>query len=439
MPVKKGLKMLVIGAGGREHAIVWKLSQNPRVKRIYCAPGNGGIGQHAQIVNIGVEDIKALATFAEEKEIDLTVVGPEASLVQGIVDEFHKRSLAIFGPSKQAAQLEGSKVFAKQLMRKLGVPTAEFEVFDDPEDAKYYIKQTGVPLVVKADGLCAGKGAIIASTLGEALGAVALIMEDRIFGEAGRRVVIERFLHGEEASILAFSDGEHLLLLDSCQDHKRAFDEDKGPNTGGMGAYSPAPVVNEQMLALIKDQIMQPVVKGMAQRGTPFVGILYAGVMLTEQGPQVLEFNVRFGDPETQAVLPRLKTDLVELIEATINERLDEVHLDWDSRPCVCVALASGGYPGNYEKGKVIAGLEEVEKLPDTFVFHAGTRKLIEATPQPRYLTDGGRVLNVAALGDDVKGAIDRAYEAVGKIHFDGVHYRKDIGQRALTHPVRGR
>ena len=439
MPVRKGLKVLVVGGGGREHALVWKLAQNPRVKRIYCAPGNGGIEQHAQTVNIGVEDIKALAAFAEEKEVELTIVGPEASLVQGIVDEFHKRSLPIFGPTKQAAQLEGSKVFAKQLMRKLGIPTAEFEIFDDPEDAKYYIKQVGVPLVVKADGLCGGKGAIVAHTQGEALGAVALMMEDKIFGEAGRRVVVERFLNGEEASILAFSDGEHLLLLDSSQDHKRAFDEDKGPNTGGMGAYSPAPVVSEQALAAINEQILQPLVKGMAQRGTPFVGILYAGLMMTEQGPFVLEFNVRFGDPETQAILPRLRSDLVDLIDATLNERLDEVHLEWDPRPCVCVVLASGGYPANYGKGKVINGLEEPEKLPDTLIFHAGTRKVIEAASPPRYLTDGGRVLNVVALGDDTKVAIDRAYEAVGKIQFDGMQYRRDIGQRALAHPVRSR
>ncbi|WP_457570370.1 phosphoribosylamine--glycine ligase [Desulfurobacterium sp.] len=421
------MKVLVIGSGGREHALTWKISKSDRVKEIFAIPGNPGIAQLAKCITIDPTDIKAVADFAEREKIDITVVGPEAPLVAGIVDEFESRGLKIFGPSKEAARLEGSKAFSKEMMKAFGVPTAEFQIFDNPEDAKAYIKEKGAPIVVKADGLAAGKGVVVAQTVEEALEAIDKIMVDRVFGDAGSKVVVEECLKGEEASYLVISDGERYIPLAPAQDHKAVFDGDKGPNTGGMGAYSPAPVLSPELEEEVKKRVIEPMLKGMAERGTPFKGILYAGIMVTEdKGIQVLEFNVRFGDPEAQVILRRMQTDLVELCEKTIEGNLPE-KIDWDERTAICVVLASKGYPGKYEKGKVITGIEEAEKIDDVVVFHAGT-----AIKDGKLVTNGGRVLNVTAMGKDIREAIDNVYRAVSKIHFDGMHYRKDIGAKAL-------
>ncbi len=420
------MKVLVVGSGGREHAIVWKVAQSPYVEKIYCAPGNPGIGQLAECVNIKPTDVKKLADFAEEKGINLTIVGPEAPLVEGIVDEFEKRGLRIFGPSKSAARLEGSKVFAKEMMKKWGVPTADFKVFDNPEEAKAYIKEKGAPIVVKADGLAAGKGVTVAKTVEEALEAIDRIMVEKVFGDAGNRVVIEECLEGEEASYLVVTDGENFIPLATAQDHKAVFDGDRGPNTGGMGAYSPAPVLSEEMEKEVQEKVIKPILKGMKEEGYPFKGILYAGLMVTKDGVKVLEFNVRFGDPEAQVILRRLKTDLVEVCTSVINGKLVE-NLDWIPETSICVVLASKGYPGKYEKGKEITGIEEAEKLDSVVVFHAGT-----AVKDGKLVTNGGRVLNVTALGKDIVEARENVYKAVEKIHFDGMHYRKDIGEKAL-------
>ena len=420
------MKVLVVGSGGREHAIVWKVAQNPYVEKIYCAPGNPGIGQLAECVNIKPTDVKKLADFAEEKGINLTIVGPEAPLVKGIVDEFEKRGLRIFGPSKSAARLEGSKVFAKEMMKKWGVPTADFKVFDNPEEAKAYIREKGAPIVVKADGLAAGKGVTVAKTVEEALEAIDKIMVEKVFGDAGNRVVIEECLEGEEASYLVVTDGENFIPLATAQDHKAVFDGDRGPNTGGMGAYSPAPVLSEEMEKEVQEKVIKPILKGMKEEGYPFKGILYAGLMVTKDGVKVLEFNVRFGDPEAQVILRRLKTDLVEVCTSVINGKLVE-NLDWIPETSICVVLASKGYPGKYEKGKEITGIEEAEKLDNVVVFHAGT-----AVKDGKLVTNGGRVLNVTALGKDIVEARENVYKAVEKIHFDGMHYRKDIGEKAL-------
>ncbi|OMH40460.1 phosphoribosylamine--glycine ligase [Desulfurobacterium indicum] len=421
------MKVLVIGSGGREHALTWKISKSKYVKEIFAIPGNPGIAQLATCITIDPTNIKAIADFAEREKINLTVVGPEAPLVAGIVDEFESRGLKIFGPSKEAARLEGSKAFSKEMMKAFGVPTAEFQIFDNPEDAKAYIKEKGAPIVVKADGLAAGKGVVVAQTVEEALEAIDKIMVDRVFGDAGNRVVVEECLKGEEASYLVISDGERYIPLAPAQDHKAVFDGDRGPNTGGMGAYSPAPVLSPELEEEVKKRVIEPMLKGMAERGTPFKGILYAGIMVTEnKGIQVLEFNVRFGDPEAQVILRRMKTDLVELCKKTIEGNLPE-KIDWDERTAICVVLASKGYPGKYEKGKVITGIEEAEKIDDVVVFHAGT-----ATKNGKLVTNGGRVLNVTAMGKDIHEAIDNVYRAVDKIHFDGMHYRKDIGAKAL-------
>ncbi|SMP03925.1 phosphoribosylamine--glycine ligase [Desulfurobacterium pacificum] len=420
------MKVLVVGSGGREHAIVWKVAQSPYVEKIYCAPGNPGIGQLAECVDIKPTDIKKLADFAEEKGVNLTIVGPEAPLVEGIVDEFEKRGLRIFGPSKDAARLEGSKVFSKEMMKKWGVPTADFKVFDNPEEAKAYIKEKGAPIVVKADGLAAGKGVTVAKTVEEALEAVDRIMVEKVFGDAGNRVVIEDCLEGEEASYLVVTDGENFIPLATAQDHKAVFDGDRGPNTGGMGAYSPAPVLSEEMEKEVQEKVIKPILKGMKEEGYPFKGILYAGLMITKDGIKVLEFNVRFGDPEAQAILRRLKTDLVEVCTSVINGKLVE-KLEWIPETSICVVLASKGYPGKYEKGKEITGIEEAEKLDSVVVFHAGT-----AVKDGKLVTNGGRVLNVTALGKDIVEARENVYKAVEKIHFDGMHYRKDIGEKAL-------
>ena len=432
------MKILVIGSGGREHALVWKIAQSKLADKIFCAPGNGGISKQAECIDIKAEDMPGLLDFARKQKIDLTVVGPEAPLASGIVDEFKKHRLRIFGPTKLAAQLEASKVFAKELMAKYNVPTADFKIFDNPSEAKKFIEKKGAPCVVKADGLAQGKGVIVAGTVNEAKQAVTSIMEDRIFKEAGNRVVIEDCLEGQEASIIVITDSKAVIPLASSQDHKRVFDGDIGANTGGMGAYSPAPVVTRELFDEVLQKIIYRVIGGLVKEDIDYKGALYAGIMITKEGPFVLEFNVRFGDPENQAIMPRLKSDLVEVMLATTEEELTRIAnsggLSWDKRACVCVVCASGGYPGKYEKGKEIYGLEEAEKVQDVVVFHAGTKKLTVDSCQlsEKYVTNGGRVLGVTGLGNTIKEAIDKTYEAVEKIRFEGVHYRKDIGQKAV-------
>ncbi|BAT72324.1 phosphoribosylamine--glycine ligase [Thermosulfidibacter takaii ABI70S6] len=424
------MKVLVVGGGGREHALVWKLAQSDRVEKVYAAPGNAGIEGEpkAQCIDISPSDLEVLRDFALKENIDLTVVGPEDPLVHGIVDLFEEAGLTIFGPRKDAAILEGSKAFAKNFMKEMGIPTADFEVFDDPQKAKRYIKDKGAPIVVKADGLCAGKGSIVCKTVEEALEAVDKIMVERIFGDAGNKVVIEEFMKGEEASFIVITDGEHVVPLASSQDHKPVFDNDEGPNTGGMGAYSPAPVVTPEIHEKAMKEIVIPTIKGMKERGVPFKGVLYVGLMIIDDKyPKVLEYNVRFGDPEAQPILMRMESDLVDAIEASISGNLDKCDIRYTDEAAVCVVMASGGYPGKYEKGKVIHGLEEVEKMEKVKVFHAGTKRV-----NGKIVTNGGRVLGVTALGKIIKEAIDRAYEAVSKIHWENVHYRKDIGAKAL-------
>ncbi len=422
------MKVLIVGSGGREHTLAWKISRSPLVKKIFCAPGNAGMAREAQCVPIGAEDIQGLADFAQKENIDLSVVGPEAPLTMGIVDLFQKRDLRIFGPSRKAAEIEGSKALAKFLMKKYGVPTADFEAFEDYGAAVDYVKRLKGAMVVKADGLAGGKGVILCPSPEEALAALDQIMVQKAFGAAGQKVVIEEFLTGEEASFLAFVDGRTVLPLASSQDHKAVFDDDQGPNTGGMGAYSPAPVVSARVHRAIMEKIMIPTVEGMAAEGRPFKGVLYAGIIVKDEKPMVLEFNARFGDPEAQPLITRMKSDLVPALLATIEGRLSSTPIEWDDRASVCVVMASGGYPGSYEKGKVIAGLEEAARLPDTFVFHAGT-----AFREGKTVTQGGRVLGVTALGETIREAIDRAYGAVGRISWEGAHYRKDIGRKALN------
>ncbi len=420
------MKVLIVGSGGREHCLAWKIAQSKLVDKIYCAPGNGGTSLVAQNIDIEAGDIERLVEFACQEKIDLTVVGPEAPLVEGIVDEFNKAGLKIFGPTKELAKLEGSKIFSKEIMKKYGVPTADFEVFTSHDEAKKYIKEKGGPLVVKADGLAAGKGVFVCSSMEEAFDAIDAVMVEKKFGSAGDRVIIEGFLEGEELSVLIFTDGKTIIPLVSSQDHKRAYDNDKGPNTGGMGAYSPAPVVNKEEFDDIIDRAFKPFIKGLKEEGKVYKGMLYGGLMIKDNMPYVLEFNVRFGDPETQAVLPKLKSDLVSVMLKTIEGKLNEVVLEWDERTCLCVVLASGGYPGKYEKGKVIKGLEKLKDLEDVFVFHAGTKK------GEQFLTSGGRVLNVSALGDTIKSAKDKAYKAIADIEFEDMHYRTDIGSKAI-------
>ena len=420
------MKVLVVGSGGREHALAWKLAQSEKVDKVYGAPGNPGIAQIGECVDIAPTDVKALADFAQKEGIDLTVVGPEAPLVAGIVDEFEKRGLKIFGPSKGAARLEGSKAFAKEIMKKYGVPTADFRVFDDAEEAKKFVREKGAPIVVKADGLAAGKGVVVAQTVQEALEAIDRIMVEKLFGEAGNRVVIEECLFGEEASYLVITDGERYVPLATAQDHKAVYDGDRGPNTGGMGAYSPAPVLSPELEKEVREKVIEPILKGMKEEGYPFKGVLYAGLMVTPEGVKVLEFNVRFGDPEAQAILRRLESDLFEVCQSVVEGRLVE-QLKWRPESSICVVLASRGYPGKYEKGKVITGIEEAEKVPSVVVFHAGTK-----VEDGKLVTNGGRVLNVTALGKDLKEARERVYRAIEKIHFEGMHYRKDIGLKGL-------
>ncbi len=421
------MKILVVGGGGREHALCWKFAQSPLVEKVYCAPGNAGIAEDAECVPISVDDFKGLADFVQKEGITFTIVGPEDPLAKGIVDFFAERGLKIFGPTAKAAQIEGSKVFAKRLMAKYGIPTAAFEVFDDPKEALAYVEKKGAPIVVKADGLAAGKGVIVCRTVDQAKEAIEKIMVEKVFGEAGNRVVIEECLRGEEASFMILTDGQTILPLPTSQDHKPLLDNDEGPNTGGMGAYSPAPVVTEELSQKIMETIMRPVIEGLAKEGIPYQGVLYAGLMIVEDQPYVLEFNCRFGDPECQPLMMRIKSDLAALINDALEGNLAGKKLEIDERAAVCVVMASGGYPGKYEKGKVIRGLEEAAKLPDVKIFHAGTAKKDGA-----YVTNGGRVLGVTALGRDIPEAIDRAYEAVEKISWEGVHFRRDIGAKAL-------
>jgi len=421
------MKILVVGKGGREHAILWKLHQSPRKPLLYAAPGNAGMAQSATCINIEVTEIRDLADFASEEKIDLTLVGPEVPLTLGIVDEFEARGLRIFGPRQNAAIVEGSKAFAKDLMRNYQIPAAHYQVFDDPVKAKTYLKHVGAPIVVKADGLAAGKGSIVCMTLEDALQAVSMVMEEKVFGEAGNRVVIEEYLTGEEASFLAFTDGKMVLPMASSQDHKPVFDNDQGPNTGGMGAYSPAPVVTKEVHDKIMERVMLPAIRGMAAEGRPYKGVLYAGLMIKDGEPKTLEFNARFGDPEAQPLLVRMVSDLVPVLEAVIEERLHEIQIQWRSEPAVCVVMASGGYPGHYEKGKMISGLDDAALVPGVVVFHAGT-----ALKNGKVVTDGGRVLNVTAIGKDIREAIATAYEGVKKIQWEGAHYRTDIGKKAM-------
>ncbi|MDD5692102.1 MAG: phosphoribosylamine--glycine ligase [Candidatus Omnitrophica bacterium] len=422
------MKILVVGSGGREHALVWKIAQSKLVTKIFCAPGNGGISQLAECVDIKADDIPGLLDFARRENIDLTVAGPEASLVAGIADEFAKYKLPVFGPRKRAAMLEESKAFAKQVMMHYGVPTAGFRVFVDIAEAKKHIGARGAPCVVKADGLAQGKGVIVAKSIQEANRAATAMLENRVFGDAGKRIIVEDCLEGQEASILCFTDSKVIVPLVTSQDHKRIFDNDLGPNTGGMGAYSPAPVVTKELFDEITKKVFSRMIAGLNAEGIEYRGILYAGIMLTKTGPQVLEFNVRFGDPETQAILPRLKTDLVEVMLAVANQKLSSFPvLEWDDRACVCVVCAAKGYPGEYTKDKEITGLDEAAKLEDVVVFHAGTKKAGD-----KIVTSGGRVLGVTGLGATIKDAISKAYSAVSKIHFEGMQYRRDIGRKAI-------
>jgi len=421
------MRILVIGSGGREHTLVWKISKSPKVDKIYCAPGNAGIESLAELVPIKADDIGALLNFAKENKIDLTVVGPEIPLVAGIVDEFEKHGLKIFGPNKAGSALEGSKAFSKEFMKKNNIPTAEAEIFTDKDKAIKYVNQKNGPLVIKADGLAAGKGVLIAKDKQEALDAVKIVMVDKTFGDSGSRVVIEECLVGEEASIIAFTDGLTIIPLASSQDHKRALDNDEGLNTGGMGAYSPAPIVTDKLLGQIDKKVLKPTISGLKKDGIKFKGTVYVGIMVTKQGPKVLEYNVRLGDPETQAILPRMKSDIIDVMLAVVDEKLSDIKIEWEEKAAVCVVMASGGYPGSYEKGKEISGLTRASSLPDTIVFHAGTKKQDGKT-----VNSGGRVLGVTALGSSIKNAIDNTYKAVKLISFDKVHYRKDIGRKAL-------
>ena len=420
------MRVLIVGGGGREHALAWKIGQSPKVDKIFCAPGNAGTAEIAENLDIPVDQVDRLLEFALKNKISLTVVGPEQPLVLGIVDKFQENGLRVFGPSAQAAQLEGSKVFCKDLMKKHGIPSGEYQVFDSPELALNYVKDRKEKLVVKADGLAAGKGVIICDDGRAAGDAIQTIMRDKAFGEAGDRIVVEEFLEGQEVSLLAFTDGKTVLPLDSAQDHKAALDGDLGPNTGGMGAYSPTPIFTTALKQQVMATIMIPTVQAMEKEDRPFQGILYAGLMLTASGPKVLEFNVRFGDPETQPLILRMQNDIVPLFEACIDGSLDQQKVEWKPQSAVCVVMAARGYPGPYDKGKVIHGLRTAEKLADVEVFHAGTK-----CSGGDVVTSGGRVLGVTALGSDFKTAIANAYATVGQISWDGMHYRKDIGHKA--------
>jgi len=423
------MKILVVGGGGREHALCWKIAQSPLVAKIYAAPGNGGTDLEDKTVNLDIKatDIEKLVAFAKSEKIDLTVVGPEDPLALGIINAFEKEGLKAFGPNADAAQLEASKAFAKEMMIAAGIPTAAYGEFTDLASAKAYVEKEGAPIVVKADGLAAGKGVTVARTVEEAMAALEEIFVDNAFGEAGSKVVIEEFLDGEEASYLAFTDGKTVLPMVSSQDHKPAYDNDEGPNTGGMGAYSPAPVVTDEIFNFATDKIAYPLIKTMAEKGITFKGIIYAGLMITSKGPKVLEFNARFGDPETQPVLSRLKSDIVPVFLACVDQTLDKVEIEWNENPTVCVVMASGGYPKSYKKGYTIEGIADADALDGVKVFHAGTE-----TVDGKTVNTGGRVLGVTACGEGLEATIKLAYEAVKKISWTDVHFRTDIGAKAL-------
>ncbi len=424
------MKVLVIGNGGREHALVWKIAQSPRVERVFCAPGNAGTAADGENVNLSPSDFAGLVRFVKDNQVALTVVGPEAPLAAGIVDLFEREKLRVFGPSKAAAELEASKGFCKDLLRNAAVPSGDYHTFRDAEGAIRFLQEReDVPIVIKADGLAAGKGVFVCDRRDEALEAVKQIAADKVFGAAGDRLVIEERLHGQEASVLAITDGQTLVTLPPAQDHKRAYDADAGPNTGGMGAYSPAPLVDEPMLHWVEEHIFVPTVHAMKRARRPFRGVLYAGLMITNQGPKVLEYNVRFGDPECQPILLRLKSDLVDVLEATADGSLDRLGpLEWDPRPAVCVVMASEGYPGDYAKGYPIRGLAEAAQVPDVKVFHAGT-----TLKDGQVVTSGGRVLGVTALGNSIPLAKLQAYTAVKCIRWDGAWCRKDISDKAAV------
>ena len=421
------MQVLVIGGGGREHTLVWKLAQSKKVTKLYAAPGNPGMKELAECVDLDIADLDGLADWAEKHAIDLTVVGPEAPLVAGIVDVFKARGLTIFGPSAKAAEIEGSKIFSKELMEKYGVPTAFFKVCDNLADARAFVEEKGAPIVIKADGLAAGKGVVVAMTKDEALAALDEMMGAHKFGSAGNRVVIEEFMEGEEASLLAFTDGKTIVPMLAAQDHKRVNDGDQGPNTGGMGAYCPAPVMTDALKEKTVKEVLRPIVDALAKEGRPYSGCLYAGLMIKGDSVKVVEFNARFGDPETQVVLPLLKSDLAEIIVACANGTLTPDLVEWSDKAAVCVVMASGGYPASYKKGIPITGLKAANAMDDVVVFHAGTRE-----EDGKILTNGGRVLGVTAVADDIPSAQQKAYDAVDKIHFDGAHYRQDIAWRAL-------
>ncbi len=422
------MNILVVGSGGREHALAWKIKQSRECSKLFCAPGNAGTARAALNVPIEAENIEDLLRFARDHEVDLTVVGPEVPLCDGIVDAFEGAGLRIFGPCKAAARLEGDKAYAKQLMRQHAIPTAEARIFDNYKSAYDYVATRDEPVVIKASGLAAGKGVVVCDDPAAGLLALERIMKDRQFGAAGDTVVVEERLQGQEASILAFVDGRNIYVMESSQDHKAVGDGDTGPNTGGMGAYSPAPVVTDAVLSQVEREVLVPLLDALNREGITYRGVLYAGIMLTAAGPRVLEFNCRFGDPETQPILARLSTDLVEVMQAVIDRRLDEVTLKWDPRPAVCVVMASRGYPGSYEKGKVISGLEDTATMNDVIVFHAGTK-----VQGDHAVTSGGRVLGVTALGKTIADAQKRAYEAVDKIRFDGAYFRRDIAGKAIS------
>jgi len=421
------MKILLVGGGGREHALAWKIAKSPLLTKLYAAPGNAGIAESAECVDISSDNIEGLLEFAKKNAIDLTVVGPEGPLCKGIVNLFQENGLRIFGPTKEAAELEGSKVFCKNLLRRYGIPSANYRVFNQAKSALQFVKSSQFPIVVKADGLAGGKGAVICHTESEAVVAIEGMMEKKIFGKAGDQVVVEEYINGVEASVIAFTDGQSIATLDSAQDHKRVFDGDRGPNTGGMGAYCPAPVASERDYTRVIREVLVPIVHAMNKEKRRFRGILYAGIMFTKSGPKVLEFNVRLGDPECQPLLMSLKSDIVPIMQATIDEKLSSVELENDPRPSVCVVMASGGYPGAYETGYEITGIEDAEAT-GAKVFHAGTVR-----KDGKLLTAGGRVLGVTAQGDDLRKAQENAYAAVKKISFKAAHYRNDIAGKALA------
>lgn len=415
------MKILVVGGGGREHALIWKIAQNPRAEKIYCAPGNGGISQLAECVDIAATDIEAMVAFAKEKAIDFVVVAPDDPLALGMVDAMEAAGIRAFGPNKAAAIIEASKAYSKELMKKYHIPTAEYEIFSDYNAAKEYVEICKIPVVLKADGLALGKGVLICKTREEARAGLKTIMEDKAFGSAGNTVVIEEFLEGPEVSVLTFCDGTTILPMESAQDHKRALDNDEGTNTGGMGTFCPTPKYTAEMRRRVEEEVIVPTMHALNKEGRKFKGVIFFGLMLTKDGPKLLEYNARFGDPEAQSVLFRMKNDLLTILEAVVDERLNEIQLEWEPGAAVCVVMASGGYPGSYEKGKEITGLEQVDE--DVMVFHAGTK-----LEDGKFRTAGGRVLGVTARGRDMEEAREKAYANVKKIHFDGAHYRTDIG-----------